>query len=242
MPSAANSQVIIMNMALAHINKRQITSPTEISEEARKCSLFYHRARRSMLRACDWNFAAVNQGLALIQSVADADFDPTWAALQNVIPGFNYMYAQPSSCLRVRKLYNPVVPGSIYSQGPFFDSAGNPIESVTGDQGRDSGDRVKFRLVRAPKNNVMGIATDLKSAWTEFTFDITDESQFDDIFVEAFALELALRICPSLTADQDTLRDVALMRKEAVDEAKRVNGDEGPEDQPQMSNYERVRQ
>lgn len=241
MPSAFNSQVIVMNMALAHINKRQITSPTEASEEARKCSLFYDRARRAMLRACDWNFSTMNQALVLLQSVADSDFDATWATLQNVIPGYSYMYAAPSKCLRVRRIYNPVVPGSIYSQGPFFDSAGNPIESVSNEVANGQNDPIKFKLLRAPKANVMGIATDLKSAWTEFTFDITDESQFDDMFIEAFALELAVRICPSLTADTDTLKAVVALRKEAVEEAKRKNGGEGTEQQPRMSNYEAVR-
>lgn len=240
MPSADNSQVIIMNMALAHINKRQITSPTEASEEARRCSLFYHRARRAVLRACDWNFAEINQALALIQSVASTDFDPTWAVLQNVIPGYAYMYSEPSKCLRVRKLYNPVVPGAAYSLGPFFDSQQNQLESMSDRYGL--GERVKFKLARAPKNNVMGIATDLQNAWCAFTFDLTDESQFDDMFVEAFALELAVRICPSLTADIDTLKAVVAMRNEAMGEAKRKNGGEGTEEEPRMSNYERARE
>ena len=239
MPSPSNSQVIIANMALAHINKRQITSLTEQSEEARKCSLFYHRARRSMLRACDWNFSTINQALALLQSVASSDFDATWATLQDVIPGFSYMYAEPSQCLRVRKVYNPVVPGALYSTGPFFDSSYNQIESITG--GRGLGARTPFRVVRAPRANIMGVATDLKDAWCEITKDITDESQFDDMFVDAFALELGVRIAPSLTSDIDTIKTVVALRDAAIGEAKRKNGGEGTEEEPRMSNYERAR-
>lgn len=239
MPSADNSQVVIMNMALAAINKRQITAPNEQSEEARRCSLFYHRARRSALRACDWNFAEVNQALALIQSVASADFDPTWATLQNVVPGFAYMYSQPSKCLRVRKLYNPVVPGGGYTMGPYFDSSFNQVETIADRLGLR--ERTKFRLLRAPKNNVIGIATDLANAWCSFTFDITDESQFDDMFVEAFALELAVRVCPSLTSDTDTLKTAVALRNAAIAEAQRKNGGEGTEDEPRPSNYERAR-
>lgn len=237
MPSSDNSQVIIMNMALAAIKQRAITSPTEASEPARKCSLFYHRARRAALRACYWNFATVNQALALLGSTGDASFDPTWATVQDVIPGYSFLYAAPSKCLRVRTIFNPASPGAY---GPTFDSAYNPTETVGIVQPNANTD-IRWELLRASKSNVMGIATDLKDAWVRFTFDITDESQFDDMFVEAFALELAVRIATPLTADEGVLRSVLALRTAFIDEAKRINGGENTERLPRNSAYEDAR-
>lgn len=242
--SADISQVVIMNLALAHINKRAVTSPTEASEEARKCSLFYHQARRAALRACDWNFATQNVALTLLGSVGDASFDPTWATPQDVVPGYSYLYGQPSKCLRVRRIYNPQVLGYQGNAGPYFDGSGNPVESVPGSLYNQSArnNRIKYEVLRSPKTNQMAIATDLVKAWCCYTFDVVDESQFDDMFVDAFGFQLALLICPSLTADDSLLQIIAAQFKEFVGEAKRKNGGEGTEELPRSSAYEDARQ
>ncbi len=238
------SQVVIMNLALAHINKRAITSPNEASEEARKCNLYYHPARRAALRACDWNFSTQNVRLTQLGSVGDASFDPTWATLQDVIPGFSYLYLQPSKCLRVRGIYNPQTLGYQGNAGPFFDGSGNPVESVPGSLYNASAktERIRYEVLRSPKTNVMAIATDLVNAWSRYTFDVQDESQFDDMFVDAFAFQLALMICPSLTSDDSLLGIIASQFKEFMGEAKRKNGGEGTEELPRGSAYEEVRQ
>ncbi len=237
MSSPSNSQVIIMNLALSFVKQRQITSPTEASEQARKCSLFYHRARRAALRMTYWNFCTVQQKLALLGSVGDSSFDPTWATVQDVVPGYSFLYSAPSNCLRVRSIFNPASPGAY---GPTFDSAYNQQE-FTGVLNGNANSDIRWELLRAPKSNVMALATDLKDAWVKFTYDITDESQFDDMFVEAFALELAMRICLPLTADESMLRAVASLREAFVAEAKRINGGEGTERLPRNSAYEDAR-
>lgn len=230
MPNGTNNRTIISNLALSHIKQRNITSPDDASEAARKINLFYDRARRAALRACDWNFAKQNIALNLLGSVQDATFDPTFATPQDVVPGYSFCYSLPANCIRVQKLYTPISPDSLPL--PYIDrTVFTRIEGFTDYE-------VKFELMRAPKSNVQAIVTNLQGAWAKYTFDITDESQFDDMFFEAFAYDLALRLCMPLTADKELLSAIKIERDEFVGEAKRKNGGEGTEMQKRSSAYE----
>lgn len=231
----SNTKTAIINLGLSHIKQATITSPSDSSPQARKANLFYDRARRAALRACDWSCACQNQALTLLGSMADSTFDPTWATAQDVIPGFTYLYAEPSMCVRVRKIY---IPSSPQSSGPFFDSQGNQIQSV---RFSNPDNDIIWKRQRSPKTNVMSLACDLQYAWSEFTFDLTDESQFDDMLVEAMGYEMALRLCMPLTADKELLQVVKAGRDEFVKEARRVNGGDGTERLKRVSNYEAAR-
>lgn len=234
-----NTKTAVINLGLSHIKQQTITSPTDQNERARKGNLFYDRARRAALRACDWNFARTYQALSLLGSMGDSTFDPTWATPQDVIPGFVYCYAQPSNCVAVRQI---LIPSSPRVMGPFFDAAGNPTDSFSFNNRNDNPDNTpKWQIGRSPKSNIMSIACDLQSAWARFTYDIVDESQFDDMFVEAFGYEMALRLAMPLSADQTLTQMVKAGRDEFVGEARRVNGDEGTVMQPRTSNYENAR-
>lgn len=233
MPSPTNEKTSISNLGLSHIKQRTITSFDEQSEQARKCQLFWDRARRAALRACDWNFTTKNQRLDLLGSVADANFDATFAIPQDIVPGWHSLYAMPPKCQRVRRIYTIQVPGvfNAFIDNTFRDRAADD----------DTGDEVKFKVLRSPKTDVMAIACNVQGAWAEFTFDVTDESQFDDMFVEAMGFEMALRLCMPLTADMELLAAIAAQYKEFVGEAKRKNGGEGTEMLRRVSAYERAR-
>ncbi len=86
------SQVDICNFALSNIGAKSITAIDQISEEARKCLLFWEQALDSTLRSHDWNFAGQNIALALI-------------ADETVI-GWDYLYGYPANCLMIRKIYS----------------------------------------------------------------------------------------------------------------------------------------
>lgn len=233
MGASDNTKTTIINMALAHCKVSPITSPDDASEPARKGNLFYDKARRSALRACDWNWAEQNVSLAVLGSVDNPNFDPTFAMPQDVVPGWLYCYGVPGQCLRVRKLYSPQTPDSLPL--PYIDRTihDRVQELLLND--------VQFRVMRSPLTNQSCIVTNLKGAWASFTLDVKDESQFDDEFVDAFSYELALKLCLPLTADKELVQIIKSARDEFIGEAKRKNGGEGTERLPRASNYEAAR-
>jgi hypothetical protein len=218
---------------LSHIKIEQITSLSEQSEPARKCNLFYDRTRRAALRACDWNFAGVNQVLNLLGDQATAAANPDDISKQDVIPQWSFLYAVPAKCLRVRRIYNPqhaIIPD------PYRDRT---ISEDIGDS--RFGRPADFRVLRSPVTLVDAIAAQIDNAYAEFTYDIVDESVFPDDFVDGFSLLLAMKLAIPLSADKELK---AQINKEAIafwDEAKRKNGGEGIEKGPSISYYERSR-
>lgn len=229
--AASVVQTTIINLALSHIKKKNVTSISDPSEEARKAALFYDIDRREALRACDWNFTGFDQKLDLIASVDDAAFDPNFNTLQDQIPGWLYCYAAPPQCIRVRKVYSPA---RIEMASPYLDRT--LLERFENGQ-----NQIEWLLQRCPKSNVMAIYTNVQFAWVKITKDITDESQFDDSFVKGFAWVLASSLCLPLTADKELQQIVDAGRKEFFDEAKRKNGGEGTERLVRVSNYEDAR-
>lgn len=230
--AADNSKTTIMNFALAHLKQRTIASPTEASEQARKCVLFYNSARRSVLRYADWNFASVKLRLAQLGNVDDAVANPTVQSKQDYYQGFSYLYAEPANVIRVRRVFNEQKTNEF---DPYLDRTFDArLQTVAQVQNH-------FKLCRSPITDVRAIACNIDEAWGEFTKDVTDESQFDDMFVEAFALELAMKVCIPLTADKELFGIIKTMRDEFKGEAARKNGGEGTERLPSSSSYEDAR-
>lgn len=229
--AAGVSKTSIVNLALAHLKKKGITSMSEPSLAASIAAEFYDIDRREALRSCDWNFAGFDQSLNLLASVNDANFDPTYATLQDQIPGWIYCYKAPSPCIRVRKIYYP---NNVPVSSPYLDR-------TLHDRYQEGQDEIKWLLQRCPKSNVMALYTQVPSAWAKITQDITDESQFDDSFVKGFAWVLASSMCMPLTADKELQGIVDGGRKEFFDEAKRKNGGEGTERLVRASPYENAR-
>ncbi len=229
--AAGVSKTSIVNLALAHLKKKGITSMDEPSLAASVAKEFYDIDRREALRACDWNFAGFDQKINLIASVNDADFDPTFNTIQDQIPGWLYCYAEPPKCIRVRKIYSPA---RIEMTSPYIDR-------TLHERYENGQDQIKWLLQRCPKSNVKAIYTQVQCAWAKITLDITDESQFDDSFVKGFAWVLASSLCLPLTADKELQGLVDAGRKEFFDEAKRKNGGEGTESLVKASPYENAR-
>ena len=227
-----NTRTSICNQALAHIKQRTIASLTEQSEQARKCALFYDSSRRATLRSCDWNFATVHQQLAELGNVNAAQANPTIPSFQDIFPQWNYLYAYPAKCARFRKIYNPQRP---VMPDPYRDR-------TMGERWSERWAEVQeFKIGRSPITNVLAIAANMEAAWGEFTFDVQDESQFDDMFIEGFAWKLATELALPLTADKELLALCEQKFEQEMGEAKRKNGGEGTERGPRHSAYESVR-
>ncbi len=229
--AAGVSKTSIVNLALAHLKKKAITSLDDGSLAASIAAEFYDVDRREALRSCDWNFAGFDTKLNLIASVNDPTFDPTYATLQDQIPGWIYCYGKPANCIRVRKVYYP---NNTPAFSPYLDRSLH-------DRSEQGESELKWLLQRCPKSNVMAVYTQAQFAWAKITLDIVDESQFDDSFVKGFAWVLASSMCMPLTADKELQGLVDQGRKEFFDEAKRKNGGEGTERVVRESPYENVR-
>jgi hypothetical protein len=232
MPNGTVTKTLIANMALAHIKQRSIASPDEASEPARKVNLFYDPCRRAVLRSCDWNFATTTSKLALLGDQQTAMDNPTDQSKQDVILGWNYLYSYPAKCIRARNIISPV---AVNMYDPYMDR-------TLYDRLRAEGNLISdFRVLRSPITNVLAIPCQLQNAYCEFTIDITDEGQFDDMFVEGFSYYLAAKLAIPLTGDKELKQIMEEEYDRHLGEAKRKNGGEGTERQPRPSEYEKAR-
>lgn len=84
-----NSEVEIVNIALARLGESPIQSFEEGSVPANMAKVFYDPARRAVLRAYDWSFSLKTVRLARL---AEAPVD------------FRFAFSLPSDCLRVIRL------------------------------------------------------------------------------------------------------------------------------------------
>lgn len=225
MPSPQNTKTDIINMALSHLRQTNfIASPADTSEQALVANLWYDKARRKVLRECDWTFCRKNVLLNSLGDVQTATDNPTILADQDIIPGYIWTYAQPPHCLAIRYVYSPNYgdwPDVIVD--PFRDQT-KPIKRIR---------KAEHTLGRAPISDLDAVACNLAVAWAVYTWDETDESRFDDSFVNAFALALSIYMCMALTANEALMQTKIGEYDLAMGEAKRINHQEETEMTPQ---------
>lgn len=82
----ATSKVEIVNLALAKLGQRSITSLTELSNEAVQAAKCYDRVRRTVLRSSPWRFALKYEYLA--------------ASTEEALV-YSYAYNLPADCVRI---------------------------------------------------------------------------------------------------------------------------------------------
>jgi hypothetical protein len=232
---ATASKIVIINRALAHIKQRVIASVNEQSEQARKAQMFYHSARRTALRACDWRFARVQAHMTELGDINTALSNPVWVngvytaanlKYHDIIDQFNYTYLYPPKCVRMVKVYN--------NRHAIFPE---PYGERRMPKGRED----LFEVMRSHVTNQLALGCNLEHAKCHYTTDMTDESQFDDMFQSALAWCLALELCLPLTADKDLMQIVAGASEKFFEEAKRKNGGESTEVAPRESPYVNAR-
>lgn len=83
----AQTEIEIINSALAKIRGRTITTLDDDVAEARMCKVLYPRIRNAALRKHSWRFAIKRVSLGLLGDTA-----PT---------GFTYVFQLPSDCIRI---------------------------------------------------------------------------------------------------------------------------------------------
>jgi len=151
----------ICNLALAYLAKGRITSLTQNTEEARQCAMHYDHCRRLLLRSYRWGFARRIKKLALSAST---------------VPGWEYVYGYPSSCLSVRFVFT--------------------------EDGAERKEMTKDEYEVAVVDGVKVLCTDVEEAWCEYTEDVTEVAKMTEEFVEALARYLAASMAVVLTGNE----------------------------------------
>lgn len=189
-----SSVVEICNLALNHIGAKSISSIDEASENARKCKLVYAPLRDAVLRDHAWNFATASEQLAL---------------LDETLPGWGYIYAQPARCLNVRKIFSEA-------------ELANPIPS-------------DFKILLSPTTKTKSIAAKLELAWCEFTYQVTDPLIFDPKFVEALSYRIGAALAQSLAGNIQLGQGLLQMSVSITEKAVLQNSREGSQQRPNYS-------
>lgn len=233
--NATITSTVIANMALAHLRQTNFLTDinADVSEQAIVARQFYDADRRKVLRECDWTFARKYVvSLTLLGDINTATSNPTVQKDQDIIPGWIWTFAQPPKCLAIRKIFNPLY-------GDFPDVLVDPFRDLTTPIRflKDS----EYTLGRSPVTDQLAIGCNLQNAGAFYTFDETDTSRFDDHFVRALALQLAVDMAMPLSANPELLQLIEQRYERAIGEAKRINHQEETEKAPRASEYLDVR-
>lgn len=154
----AYTEILICNMAIGNLGiSTPIASLTEASNEARACNLYYEVTRDAVLRDFPWGFAKRRVVLA---DVGDPATD------------WEYAYAYPADCLKIRALTLNGIRKPRADQRIEFESAYNGTQRV--------------------------IHTDQADAELIYTAQVTDVAIFDPLFVHALSWALSAAIAPAL--------------------------------------------
>lgn len=181
-----STQVGIVNRALNYLAAKTISSMAEAVEQAVRANLIYDDVRDAVLRDHEWGFATK---INTLSELAD-----------ETIPGWDYLYTYPASCLKIRKVYAD-------GESPKPE----PIE---------------YREMLSPDTLQKVIVANENPAYAEYTYKITDTTVYDPKFVEALALKLASELSKSLTGNIDNSVKFLQLYQVAISDAKRLNKEE----------------
>lgn len=189
----------VCNMALASIGKGRIASLDEQSEAGRQCKLFYDYTKERLLREYTWGFAKRVEQLAELETV-----NPFW----------RYVYAYPSKCICVKR---------IFRCEEYIDDKGVKRKAVEYKRLPEDKDKYEIYMV---SDNVRGIGCDVQDAWLEYVYDIEDLNVCSSDFIEALTHMLAYNIALSLTGNMQLKNSEYQQAMAVLNRAKYTNAAE----------------
>ena len=171
---------------------QSVQSVNDNSNQAGACNRFYDFCRKRVLERCYWDFATKTAALGLL-----LDQSTIAAPAQVLFPGYRYIYAQPSDCLRalaVTTLYglrlNP------FTRSWWYDMSQAPQWGPYRPVWRQCAD-----LFNSPPQ-VTDILTDQDSAWFVYVIDLQNTNLWTMAFQECVAWNLASKIAGPVSANQ----------------------------------------
>jgi hypothetical protein len=200
------------NLALTNLDLSvTVKSINDNSPAAGVCNRYYDFARKRVLEKAHWGFATKMAALALL---LDQSTVTTQAAM--VFPGFRYVYAKPTDCLRglaVTTQYgirlNP------FTRSWWYDMSQAPQWGPFRPPWREALDVIN----PAGAGNAVDILTDQDNAWFVYVTDATNVNLWTQAFMDCVAWHLSVRIAGPLSANQVAKQNAIKMAKESLTDA-----------------------
>lgn len=216
------SPVDIVNMALQQVGAVQstIASFDEDSTEARVASLLYEPKVKDLMRAAQWGFARRQAFLTQLRAAVidgEASDDPP-------VQPWQYEYAYPSDCLRIRYLMPNLDPSEDGSSVPLTTSTILTPYIWT--------DQSQIRYTIANSTNTQGdqiksILTDVKEAQAVYTVWTPNPNLWDVEFMNAATVYLGVWFLNALARDRGSFQDQINLTMAIVRQARVGDGNEG---------------
>lgn len=201
------SDLDIANLALVMIGAQRIAALTDNSRNARELNAIYVFYRESELRAHNWGFA-INRVIL--------------PALSETPPfGFQFYYQKPPDMLKL-------IEAGRFSPGASLAD----YRTVSEQQYAIEGDRIAWGPCGTPFDNGVPLAQVTppvpRPLPVRYIRRVIDPTQFDSLFVTAFAARLALQVCEQITGSSDKDKNAAAMYQQAIADALKSNAIEKP--------------
>ena len=181
-------KISIVILALTMLGHKRLTTLTGSNKTLRDVNAVYPPVLEDVLTALDWGFARKQAKLALVAKADSAGVQP--------VDGWDYLYAQPSDCLKVRR---------VHAQGLAYKEPADEFTEFQDPAGKTA------------------LASNVEDAWCRYTARVTDTTKFDAPFVKALAAALAEELAMPLTSDLQKASAMATLKHQRVSEAKRLN-------------------
>ena len=195
--------VEISNIALSSIGiTTGISALTETTKEARMCNRFYPIVRDAVLEAFDWDFARKRIVLSL---------------LSTTYTGWDYAYAMPSDCIKIRKFITDADMSDIIQPKTEYEVAVNAAL------------------------NAQIILTNEETAEITYTAKVTDPNLFSSLFVTAVAAKLAAEIAIPLRGLTKLKADMNNDYMRLIASASSSNANQGNVTRTNESDFTRAR-
>lgn len=211
-------QLDIYNMALGYVGVAPITSINATTTPANVLNQYWNAAVRETQRSAPWGFNTVYITLAQ---------NTTYNILNNWAVAYTYpatSQLQPE-CLKIWKILSSISSSSMVGTFPGI-YPGNAIQSFNGLNMIEARHEIVYDSINLNKV----ILTNVSNAVAMYGTPVFDVTLFDSIFVQTVTLKLASLICTSLVNDDNKTTGLIKLYTESIEEAQRVNDDEGSGD------------
>lgn len=202
--------VDICNMALSKMGARvKINSLSDTTPAAVHCNIWYDHLRQLLNRSAPWGFCRMTVALTPLGAVNNTPPNNQYPWM------FNYAY--PPDCLRMRyvipspppdSMVTPPAPGQPLLWGPWMMP------------------RRDYRFLVTNIGNQRQIVSNLNNAIAIYNSDVTDTTQFDVGFVDAFAAALAAELIQPLAGNIQQRQLFTQLAMNEITSAKAMDGAE----------------
>ena len=218
--SNPSADVNICNLALNHLGQPQIVTMADATKAARRCLLIYANIRDQVIRSAGWKFSTILDTLVQLPN--------------ETVLGWSFVGVYPANCINVRKIFG--VTNTIFNL-PLYQDTDNGLIPPIWEQPLPQ----PFRVIRQPDLSSMVIVCNLNPAYIEYSISVDDPTQYDAVFIQALSYRLAADLAIPLGGNSDQEKSMLEKYAMAMSEAARLDGNEGLQQNREISNYVNVR-